>query len=62
MSAQPTPQEQLGQVVQQIAQVAINRYEAYEQMKKLDAHLGLLRDQVIQLNQQIQQQAQKPPE
>lgn len=57
-----TPQEQLGQVVQQIAQVAISRYEAYEQMKKLDAHLGLLRDQVIQLNQQIQQQAQKPPE
>lgn len=61
MNPQPTPQEQLSQVVQQLAQVAINRYEAYEQMKKLDAHMGLLRDQVIALNQQIAQQP-KPPE
>lgn len=56
MNQTPTLQDQLSQVIQQLAQMALNRYESAERLDKIDQQIGLLRDSVIQLNQQISQQ------
>ena len=61
--SQPTPQDQLSQVIQQLAQLAVTRLEVAEKLVKIDQQTGLLRDSVGELQAAIaQQQAQKPPE
>lgn len=58
--SQPTPQDQLSQVIQQLAQLAVTRLEVTEKLVKIDQQTGLLRDSVAELQAAIAQQQPKP--